>query len=259
MPHPIRTWDSQNRLKEKYSFTIHWSYSKNNTLLLNDIPCFRLYPELEDEATSTQAYVTVITGVINGTIVPWLNVADVTLMIRDMAIIPVDPQTVRIPLQLSRRRDPEGGAVIYEVSIPPPFAIDAPALLTLVHPRPNASISSPTIHFPQTPFSASPSTTLPIRRGIVYSLAPVAWTIAVFLQVAYLVVIYVGPVVFSVAVVWLLWSVAFGLWKTWKRRLMKRAPGAVTTVASADKAEADGHESKPEEAVCVPQIANDIV
>ncbi|KZP30134.1 hypothetical protein FIBSPDRAFT_850850 [Athelia psychrophila] len=247
MPHSIFTSDARRPLKD--AFAIKWTYDENNnTLLVNDIPHFRLHPEynnshMQDEPVMGQpTTVPVFVGNLDGINLPWLNLADATLMLRD--IMPIHgPEYATFKLRVAgAMRHRKDGALIYEMFVAPPPAASAhhlPALLTLTY---EPGILGPTFQFPQTPFSASPSITFPIRRAIVYILAPVVFTVIPALMIAG----YAVRIAFWVTVGWLLWAIAFGSLKNQRRQLMGGAPSAVPAVASDAQAEGKADREQPE-------------
>ena len=81
----------------------------------------------------------------------------------------------------------------------PAFA--PPALLTLTYP-------GPTLHLPPPPLSLSPSRTFPVRRALVWYLAPIATS--PWLPVVAWAIWVAAKVVFWGSIVWLLWALQFG-------------------------------------------------
>jgi len=244
IPHPIFTNEDRRPLQD--AFAIKWSYHENNsTLLVNDVPHFRLLPQYnnshmqEEPVMGRPEKVPVFTGVLDGINLPWLNLADATLMLRD--ITPTYGPEYATLLVVGSMRHREDGAVIYEMFAAPPPAAKTrhlPALLTLTY---QPGISSPTFQFPQTPFSASPSFTFLIRRAIVYILAPVVYTVMPAIWIAG----YVVRTVFWVSVGWLLWAIALGPLKSRRTQLMEGAPSAVPAGASDAQAEGKAEGEQP--------------
>ncbi|KAF7966755.1 hypothetical protein HWV62_37211 [Athelia sp. TMB] len=213
------------RTRIRNTFAIRWLFDRaNNTLFANDIPFSGFHPESEREGTTfhTQYQVPVITTGMTETALPWSNIADTTLM--ETGIIPDYHQgsgLASISLQLTRQREAEDGTVTYSI-FPAPLTTtrDIPALLTLEYPIPASGTSVPRFCFPNGPFSASPSRTLPIRRAILLVLAYVAFIVK-FVALA-----GVGALTFGfwVSLAFLLWAIAFGSLKSWRKGFISKVP-----------------------------------
>ena len=222
------------RTRIRNSFAIRWSFDQaNSTLLANDIPFSKLHPELEHDGTSSHAQyqVPVITAGMTETALPWSNLADTTLM--ETGIIPDYHQgsgLAAISLQLTRQRGAEDGTVIYGV-FPAPLTTtnDIPALLTLEYSISASGTSVPRFYFPKGPFSASPSRTLPIRRAILQVLAYVAFVV----KFAALAGVGALTFVFWVSVAFLLWAIAFGSLKSWRKGFISKAPAEANAAGEA--------------------------
>lgn len=208
---------SQFRRHNVFAFT--WSFSVDtNTLLINNSTSFELHPT---QQRNVQGYITAITSDVE---LPWFNMADTALMAND-----VWPRHDTLYLQLIRRIA-TGDAVTYDVVARPAYddTSNLRPFLTITYPGPATKLNIPIFSFPQLPYSASPSTTLPIRRVIIKCLVPIA-TVATYATMAAMFGVYV---LFWVMVVWLLWFFAFGQPRSGRSGLVECIPPAGPAVLS---------------------------
>lgn len=215
------------------SFAIKWSFhTANNTILVDDLPLFKLRPQTEHESTSphTQHQASVVVADVTEIVLPWSNLADATLV--GVGVMPGSSpgsESALLLLQITRQRNAEDGTITYKIFPAIPAASvkaanDLPPLVSLEYSDPAASTSAPRFYFPQGPVSASPSTTLPIRRAILRVLAHVAFIV----KFAALAGMNALIIAFWVSVTFLLWAISFGSLKSWRKGFVERVSKATT-------------------------------
>lgn len=250
LPYPTFTWQTTRSLQTVFAFT--WSFSaETDTLFIDNNTSLELHPEQQQFNTVT-VDAKVNTGELDGISLPWFNMADAALMTSGFF-----PAHASLSLQLVRRRV-AGDAPTYDVFTVPILKDTShlPPLLTISYPNPATESKIPIFTFPQLPHSTSPSTTLPIRRAIVYCLAPVVF-VASFAADAAMVV---AQILFWVSIIWLLWAFAFGSSKNWRSGFVEPVPPAVLSEVGVDVNDkgVDGICDSKECAV-VPELADSMV
>ncbi|KAF7985241.1 hypothetical protein HWV62_7898 [Athelia sp. TMB] len=217
--------------EHKDAFALKWSFdAATHTLRASGAPLFTFHPDRADERNVTvQPHAPVLAGELNGVALPWFSMADAVLLFEGVPAMH-DPAHAALPLRAART-DSEG-ATTYAVSVAMP-AFAAPALLTLTYP-------GPTLHLPPAPLSASPSRTFPVRRALVWALAPIATS--PWLPVAARAITVGAQVLFWGSAAWVVWALLFGPLKGWRVELVANASEVVVKASEAVGENADGGE-----------------
>ena len=219
--------------EHKDAFALRWSFdAATHTLLASGVPLFTFHPDRADERNATvQPQVPVVSGELNGVALPWFSMADAILIFEGVPAM-YDPAYAALPLRAVRTDDE--GITTYAVSVAMPAdagpAFAPPALLTLTYP-------GPTLHLPPAPLSLSPSRTFPVRRALVWALAPIATS--PWLPVVARAITVAAQILFWGSVAWVLWALLFGPLKGWRVELVANASEVVGEKAGGGEEKAD--------------------
>jgi len=170
LPYPTFPFEITHDFDEVMAF--QWSFSADtHTLHINQQYDILLKPGHQPGYIAS-INATVITNVRDGPMLPYFNMADATLLNNEIM-----PHIAVLHLQLRQRSTPETTTVYDIVGDSPKDIANLRPLLTITYESTSELPSIPKFDFPQEPYSASPSTTFPIRRAILGPLVPVAFVV----------------------------------------------------------------------------------
>jgi len=160
-----------------------WSFSADtHTLRINQQHDILLKPEHQPGYIAS-INATVITNVLDGVMLPYFNMADAALLNNEIM-----PHIAVLHLQLRQRSTPETTTVYDIVGDSPKDIANLRPLLTITYESTSELPSIPKFDFPQEPYSASPSTTFPIRRAILGALVPMAFVVMFSVSAAFVLI-----------------------------------------------------------------------
>jgi len=203
LPYPTFPFEITHDFDEVIVF--QWSFSADtHTLHINQQHDILL------ESGNRPGYITsinatVITNALDGPMLPFFNMADATLLNNGIM-----PHMAVLPLQLRQRSTP-ATTTVYDIVGDSPKDVDAHLrpLLTITY---ESTSELPEFDFPQEPYSASPSTTLPIRRTILSALVPVAFVVMFSVTAVFALI----KMLLAMAMLGGIWALLFGLPKGWR-------------------------------------------